>query len=265
MISLLNELPNINEDQEIQKSILKGQGLIEKINSSIDSLQKVIRGVIYFRSVFDTNSLISDFENNFESILKKLNIDLKYISILTDNIQEILICLMTLMHDSIFEFYDKNSDDSTLNTWMFVVMDQEKVFRNDTTASDISSRKMSGESFYYQLQQDFSIYVVAPSKTSLLGGDIADAVREYRQPILKAIANYCFPSNLSDVEYQPTVYIGSEADDYIKSYYVHRFDFTAAGFVQNGDVVDYNPGTPLQLVSGTITDKNMTYTPNMRT
>lgn len=109
MISLLQELPNINEDQEIQKSILKGQELIEKINSNIDSLQKVIRGAIHFRSVFDTNSLISDFENNFESILKELNIDSKYIKVLTDNIQEILICLMTLLHDSIFEFYDKNT------------------------------------------------------------------------------------------------------------------------------------------------------------
>ncbi len=45
MISLLQELPNVDEDTEIQNSILKGQEVIQKINSSVDSLQKVIRGV----------------------------------------------------------------------------------------------------------------------------------------------------------------------------------------------------------------------------
>src|SRR5690606_1631479 len=71
MISLLNDLPNITENKEIQKSISHGQELIKKINSSIDSLQKVIRGAIHFHSVFDTNSLSDDFENNFKKILKE--------------------------------------------------------------------------------------------------------------------------------------------------------------------------------------------------
>jgi len=109
MISLLQELPNINEDKEIQNSILQGQELIRKINSSIDSLQKVIRGAIHFRSVFETDSLNNDFEANFTRIFDDFNIDSKYTNIIRDNIQEILVCLMTLIHDSTFEFYDKNT------------------------------------------------------------------------------------------------------------------------------------------------------------
>ena len=109
MISLLQELPNISEDKEIQNSILQGQELIQKINTSIDSLQKVIRGAIHFHSVFEADSLNSDFESNFKRIFEDFNIDSKYTNIIRDNIQEILICLMTLIHDSIFEFYDKNT------------------------------------------------------------------------------------------------------------------------------------------------------------
>ncbi|AUC77130.1 hypothetical protein [Olleya sp. Bg11-27] len=109
MISLLEELPNTNEDKEIQKFISEGQELIGKVNSSINSLLKEIRGTIHFYSVFDVNSLSSDFENNFKKILNEFNIDSKYTNIITDNIQDILICLMTLIHDSILEFYDKNT------------------------------------------------------------------------------------------------------------------------------------------------------------
>jgi len=109
MISLLQELPNIDEDKEIQELIIKGQKLIEKVKSGMDSLQKVIRGAIYFRSVFETNSLINDFQANFKKILSDFNIDAKYTDVITDNIVEILICLMTLIHDSTFEFYDKNN------------------------------------------------------------------------------------------------------------------------------------------------------------
>jgi hypothetical protein len=109
MISLLQELPYINEYTEIQNSILKGQEVIQKINSSIDSLQKVIRGAIHFRSVFEADSLSDDFESNFTRILNDFNINSKYTNIIKTNIEEILVCLLTLIHDSTFEFYDKNS------------------------------------------------------------------------------------------------------------------------------------------------------------
>lgn len=165
----------------------------------------------------------------------------------------------------ITEFYDKGAGSGTLDTRMFVVMDSEVVFKNGTVASDVTSAKKTNEDYYYEVLQDFSIYIVAPSKTDLLGGTTADTVREYRLPILKSIANYAFPSNFSDVKYQSTIYVGNEPDDYIKAYYVHRFDFTACGFVQRNDVADFNPGVPLELVSGTVTDKDMTYTPRMRT
>lgn len=109
MISLLQELPNIDEDKKIQESIKQGQKLIEKVKSGIDSLQKVIRDAIHFHSVFETDSLINDFQTNFKKILSDFNIDSKYTDVITDNIKEILLCLMTLIHDSTFEFYDKNT------------------------------------------------------------------------------------------------------------------------------------------------------------
>jgi hypothetical protein len=89
-----------------------------------------------------------------------------------------------------------------------------------------------------------------PAKTSILGGDIADNVKGYLKPILKALANYIFESDLSDEKMQPCQYVGDEADDYITATYTHRFDFVVQGFIQVSDTTDYNSGVPLQRVDG---------------
>jgi hypothetical protein len=110
MISLLQGLPKEDTEKEkkLNKSIQQSLDLIKKIRQGIDSLQKVIRGAIHFHSVFETHSISKDFKNNFEKILHQFNIDQKYTDVIENNIQEILVCLMTLMHDSAFQFYDKN-------------------------------------------------------------------------------------------------------------------------------------------------------------
>lgn len=138
IISLLQELPNVNQKIEIQKSILSSQNLIEKVTLGIDSLQKVIRGAIYFHSVFETTSLSNDFKVNFEKILSEFNIDSKYTKIITDNLSEILICLMALLHDSIFEFYDKN----TSRVYLCAYLDNSKIEKNKS----ISQKELLFES-----------------------------------------------------------------------------------------------------------------------
>jgi len=110
MISLLKELPkdNSEKEKELENSIIAGKKLIKNIRSKVDSLQKIIRGTIYYSSVFDSSDLIDEFRNNFKIVLKELNINSKYIKTIENNIEEILLCLMTLLHDSTFELYDKN-------------------------------------------------------------------------------------------------------------------------------------------------------------
>ena len=165
--------------------------------------------------------------------------------------------------DRILDFYSENTA-GVLKNWLFVVVGNQIAYKDDTVASDLSSAQKRNQSYYYGVQQDFSIYVVIPSKGSVLGGQEADQARSYETAILRSIVNYQFPSPLCDKEYQPITYVGNEPDDYIKAYYVHRFDFLAKGFVQQEDTAAFNNGVPLQLIDGTITDKGMTFKPNMR-
>ena len=163
----------------------------------------------------------------------------------------------------VLEAYSEDSL-SVLKTWAFVVAGGEQTYRNDTVTSDVSSNQVTGQDYYYQNQQDFAIYVLIPSKGSVLGGVESDLARTYRKFILKSIANYVFPSDLDEASNQPCTYVGSEPDDYIKAYYVHRFDFSISNFIQANDTAAFSNGVPLQLVDGSTEGMTMTYKPLMR-
>jgi len=162
----------------------------------------------------------------------------------------------------ILDYYSANSN-KIFKPWMFVVLNAKSIYKNETIASNISSAQNKNQSFYFEAQQDFSLYVFLPSKTSTLGGEQSDTARIYEKPILKSIANHIFDSNLVERTYQPCAYVGNESDDYVAAYYVHRFDFLAKGFVQSGDTADFNNGTPLKIINGTL-DSGLIFKPNFR-
>ncbi len=163
----------------------------------------------------------------------------------------------------ILEFYTAAAN-GILQTWMFVCLGKDLCFKDGVVATDSDSGKRKNSSYWYEDDIDFSVFVIIPSKGDVLGSTAANLAQTYKKPILKALANYIFPSALAEGFYQPVTYAGSEPDDYIGSYYSHRFDFTIKGLIQDLDVAEINPGVPLQLINGTIADKDMTFKPNMR-
>lgn len=163
----------------------------------------------------------------------------------------------------ILDFYSA-AEDQTLKTWAFVVINEKTIYKDGTVANDVTASKNKNDSFWYEGGQGFSIYVVLPAKDTVLGGVAADQARLYEKPILKAVGNFVFQSDLAEGEYQPVSYVANESDDYIKAYYSHRFDFLVKGLIQNDDTADLNPGVPFQLINATVTDKQMTIKPSLR-
>lgn len=156
------------------------------------------------------------------------------------------------------DYYSANSS-GILQTCAFVVMGQNQAFRNDTVVGDSSSAKRTNESYWYTLQQAFSIYVVIPSATSTLGGNTADTAKSYLQPIIKTLSNFIFESDFNEAQTQPCVFANDEGDDYIQATYTHRFDFSVQSIVQTIDTADFGNGTPLQIIDGTFNDKDLDY------
>jgi hypothetical protein len=161
------------------------------------------------------------------------------------------------------QFYSADSD-RMLQNWLFVVMGAKNIFKDGTIASDTDSATNKNEAYYYEAQQDFSIYVFIPSNNELLGGFASDTARAAEQSIIRSIGNFDFSSVLTEGSYQPTIYIGNEESDYENAYYIHRFDFSAKGIVCEADTSDIDPGVPLKLVDGLITDTGMEYKPEFR-
>lgn len=163
--------------------------------------------------------------------------------------------------ERIKQFYSEN-ENNILQNWLFVVLEGKTVFKNDTVSSDISSLKYQNQNFYYETAQEFSIYIILPSRDSSLAGDIADKARGYETALLKSLGNYQFESDLTDIKYKPCVYNGEETDDYIKAYYVHRFSFSIKGVIQNADVYEYDNGVKLKRIEGSLyndTDYSIDY------
>lgn len=161
------------------------------------------------------------------------------------------------------DYYSENSGGIS-QTWAFVVMGQNQAFRDDTVVGDASSAKRRNESYWYTMQQAFSVYVVIPSTSSTLGGNTADTAKSYLQPLVKCLSNYIFQSDFNEGETQPCVFANDEADDYIKATYIHRFDFSVQSIIQTVDTAEFSNGRPLQIVDGVFTDKDLQYYVNTR-
>jgi len=147
------------------------------------------------------------------------------------------------------ESYYKTDISRAAQSWMFVVLNAKTTERDGVTATDTQTQTYRNVEYYYQSSQFFSIYVFLPCKDQLLAGPASDLARELELPILKTLANFQFSSVLCDEAYQPTIYLGNEPENLLGSHYIHRYDFAAKGFVQEGDTYDKSDGTLLKEIN----------------
>lgn len=112
-------------DEETQSEIgnylsnsKEAQNYIEAVINRLDNLQKVIRGTIHFRSVFSSKGLFDELISSINDIINKLGLDRKFIGSVKNNKSQILLCIMTLLHDSKFIFYDGNNADVFLCVYL---------------------------------------------------------------------------------------------------------------------------------------------------
>ena len=156
--------------------------------------------------------------------------------------------------------YEKTENAINQN-WLYVIMGNDETYNNDTTSLDITGQIRENQDFRLNTIQQFNIYVVVPTKNSILAGIESDTARAYIIPILKSIGNYRFPSLFKDNKYQPIIYLGSGEEDYLSTYYIHRFSFSCIGLIQVSDTIDINEGVPLNSIDGNI---NLSFTANLR-
>lgn len=139
LIKAFNDLPNSKYDPirelELAEQIKQMGESANKIKKAIDRIQKVIRGVIYFTSVFEKGDLSVEIQSALLRLIEQFDIDRKYIKVINDNIDDILLCIMTLLHDCKFVFYDKNEARTFL--CFYLATDDMRISRDSSEVSKI--------------------------------------------------------------------------------------------------------------------------------
>ena len=127
-----------------------------------------------------------------------------------------------------------------------------KVQKKGTTALDIDSMKDVNEEYRYDTQQSFNIFIFLPSKNNSLAGAQADEGRSYFKPLLKSIANFLLPSDLTEGCLKPIVYQEDDTELLTEAYYVHRYTFASKGEIVNADTIDATEVVPFKKLDGSI-------------
>lgn len=112
MINAFRSLPlskyNPEKEVEMAEQLRQAENTAKKVKSTMDGIQKAIRGAIFSNSVFETETFRNEIVTAITQVIDKFRIDRKYIDDIKENCDDILLCIMTLLHDSKFIFFDKN-------------------------------------------------------------------------------------------------------------------------------------------------------------
>ncbi len=102
------------QELELTKQLVEAENLAKKIKSTMDRIQKVVRGAIFYNSVFETSVFASEIVNVFSQIVDRFALGKNYVKAIKKRVNHIMLCIMTLLHDAKFIFYDKNVANAAL-------------------------------------------------------------------------------------------------------------------------------------------------------
>lgn len=117
MIRQINQC-ELTHTHETEENIRSARESIQKIKSILDHIQKVIRGDILYAAVFDANTFKKEIIATISNLINKFQIDRKYLKSIDQKSDEIMLCAMTLLHDSTFKFYDNKKSRIFLGIYL---------------------------------------------------------------------------------------------------------------------------------------------------
>jgi hypothetical protein len=117
MINLINK-SDLVPTPEVEESIRIARESVEKIKNYLDHIQKVIRGDMMYSPVFDAVGFKKEIISTIGNLINKFQVDRKYLKSVDQKSDEIMLCVMTLLHDSTFKFYDNKKSRNFLGIYL---------------------------------------------------------------------------------------------------------------------------------------------------
>lgn len=111
LIELIKQLPvsdSLQEQEWLAHKLENAQKTAATIKSTMDRVVKVVRGAIHFHSVFEQPAFREDIIGAISQLIDKFKLDKSYLKNVEQESDDILFCLMTILHDSTFVFFDRS-------------------------------------------------------------------------------------------------------------------------------------------------------------
>lgn len=140
--------------QEVLKVVKKNEetkSLILSVKAQMDNLQKVIRGTIEFSSIFSSNGLNKEIKSALSKLIDNFNLDKSFITSIEENKDDIQLCIMTLLHDSTFTFYDGNNARTYICFYLDAPNDLEETKINYSSLESMQKKGVIALYITYQV------------------------------------------------------------------------------------------------------------------
>lgn len=109
--------------------------------------------------------------------------------------------------------------------WLFVVLGDVTANKDRHIQSDATASMATGTIFRQRLIETVDLYIVAPGTLSESGRPFRDLMEQISIFIYKSLLGKKFDSPLSEKVWSQLVLTGHGFQEYVKSYYIHRFAF----------------------------------------
>lgn len=123
--------------------------------------------------------------------------------------------------------------------YAFVVLGAQRASRDVYTNSDFTIEFMRGIDYRQSVAQDYSVFVILPTKTSIGAGNFADFFsQEMNKYLIKSLVGVEFDSLFTNRVQYLTAFIGNSPLLYETAFYVHEYQFTQSYYLTLDDTAD---------------------------
>lgn len=135
--------------------------------------------------------------------------------------------------DRFIEAYSKQLAD---DWWGVVVPENVQAAKNRHIFSDPTDMPTNGDEYRQKLIDNFSLYIIVPSKNDIAGGASYDEIIEESVGIFKALVGATLNSPYSISSFTKVIFEGHQFYTFLKAFYVHQFQFSVTDEIVNDDI-----------------------------
>ena len=134
----------------------------------------------------------------------------------------------------VLESYSRQSTDKY---WLFATMGTSTISKDRKIENDATTTLMPGQSFRLLSIQSLSIYVVAPSSSSLSASAVSDSMIDVEVAIYKSLLGKHFTSPFASDDKFYLTPVSNQNAYYDTSVYIHEYSFETVGYITYYDTL----------------------------